>query len=126
LYRCLVRRLVREPALNKDITGVSRAIASENLWRAQRDGVRASFIEIGGAHSRPCSEYLGSLLKTLAPDIDELDCEPEIIRAKEIVARGTSADHQLAILAHARDRKTRDEPLEAVVDWIAKVTAKVC
>jgi carboxylate-amine ligase len=98
------------------MTGTSRAIVSENLWRAQRDGVRASFIDEEGAQSVPCAEYLSSLLQGLASDVEELGCEPEISRTKEIVAHGTSADQQLAILAQS--------PIEAVVDWIASVTSE--
>ena len=116
LYRCLVRYVVREPALNKGMTGASRAIVSENLWLAQRDGVRANFIDERSARSVPCAEYLSSLLDKLDPDVTELDCEPEIRRIREIVAHGTGADGQLAVLAQSRR-------LEAVVDWIAGVTA---
>jgi glutamate---cysteine ligase / carboxylate-amine ligase len=115
LYRCLVRRAVREPELNSGMTGALRAIVSENLWRAQRDGVRASFIDEANARPVPCAEYLAALLDALASDAADLGCENEINRAKEIVADGTSSDRQLAILAQS--------PPESVVDWIAKTTA---
>ena len=45
LYRCLVRLVDRRPDLNRTLTGASRALASENMWRVQRDGVRASLID---------------------------------------------------------------------------------
>jgi glutamate---cysteine ligase / carboxylate-amine ligase len=38
LYRCLVCLADRRPELHRELTGASRAIAVENLWRAQRDG----------------------------------------------------------------------------------------
>ena len=41
LYRCLVRLVHRRPDMHADLTGASRAIVAENLWRAQADGVRA-------------------------------------------------------------------------------------
>jgi glutamate---cysteine ligase / carboxylate-amine ligase len=116
LYRCLVRCVVRKPHLNSGMTAASRAIVSENLWRAQRDGVRAAFIDEKSARSVPCSEYLATLLEMIAPDEAELGCELEIKRTGHIVAHGTSADRQLAILAQSS--------LEAVVDWIAGVTSK--
>lgn len=115
LYRCLVRRGVREPQLNSGMSGASRAIVSENLWRAQRYGVRATFIDEESARSVPCAEYLDFLLDRLALDVAEFGCESEINRAKEIVAHGTSADCQLAMMAQS--------PLESVVDWIATITA---
>ena len=45
LYRCLVRLAVRKPEWNQGSTAVSRALVSENPWLAQRDGIRASFID---------------------------------------------------------------------------------
>ncbi|MFC7553983.1 YbdK family carboxylate-amine ligase [Pseudoroseomonas wenyumeiae] len=45
LYRCLVRCADRRPELNRGMTGTSRALVAENLWRAQRDGARAMLID---------------------------------------------------------------------------------
>ena len=45
LWRCLVRLADRRPDLHRGLTGASRAIAAENLWRAQRDGTRAALID---------------------------------------------------------------------------------
>jgi carboxylate-amine ligase len=122
LYRCLVRHLVRLPQLNQGMTGTSRAIVSENLWRAQRDGVRARFIEASG-WTIPCAEYLASLLTQLAPDIEEFHCLREIERAKAIVSGRTSADFQRANASDAEGGETQVIATPAVVDWIARVTA---
>ncbi len=123
LYRCLVRRVVREPTLNAGLTGASRAIVSENLWRAQRDGVRASFIDEASGTSVPCSEYLTSLLDQLASDAAELGCNAELDRSREIVAHGTSADRQLAILQQfGGSDDASHASMSAVVDWIASTT----
>jgi glutamate---cysteine ligase / carboxylate-amine ligase len=124
LYRCLVRRVVREPKLNQGMTGFSRAIVAENLWRAQRDGVRATFIDETSGSAIPCAEYLASVLEQLALDATELNCVPEADRTREIAASGTSADHQLKILAKSQTTTiaARDAILP-VVDWIASVTA---
>ena len=78
------------------MTNVSRAIVSENLWRAQRDGVNARFIDETSGGTIECPDYLASLLSQLAPEIEEFDCLREIERAKLIVTGGTSADFQLA------------------------------
>ena len=67
-----------------------------------------------------CADFLAGLLRELGPDITELGCETEVGRTKEIVAHGTSADHQLAILARSEGGAIG---LESVVDWIADVTA---
>jgi glutamate---cysteine ligase / carboxylate-amine ligase len=84
------------------MTGFSRAIVAENLWRAQRDGVRATFIDETSGSAIPCAEYLASVLEQLALDATELNCVPEADRTREIAASGTSADHQLKILAKSQ------------------------
>jgi carboxylate-amine ligase len=124
LYRCLVRMVVPEPKLNQGMTGASRAIVAENLWRAQRDGVGASFIDETSGREVPCATYLASLLDQLAADVSQLDCGPEVERTREIVASGSSADHQLKILAESQKTKIAARgAIIPVVDWIARVTA---
>jgi carboxylate-amine ligase len=117
LYRCLVRYAVRTPELNKGLTGASRAIVTENLWRAQRYGIRADFIDGRQNRAIRCSEFLRTLMGQLAEDADELGCLSEIERAADIVTRGTSADCQIAIADSASG-----DPLIPVVDWIAQTT----
>ncbi len=124
LYRCLVRFAVRRPELNRGLTGASRAIVSENLWRAQRDGVRASFLNETSGDAESFAAYLEALLAQIAEDADALDCRSEIAMTRKIVSSGTSADRQLDILGEAR--AGLDDPrqvLAAVVDWIADTTA---
>src|SRR3974377_648833 len=45
LFRCLVRALDRDRALNAGFDRVGRAISKENKWRAQRYGIAAPFVE---------------------------------------------------------------------------------
>ncbi len=124
LYRCLVRLAVRTPQLNRDLTGASRALVAENLWRAQRDGVHAHFIEEATAAALPFGAHLEAILDRIAEDADALGCRPEVERAREIARAGTSADHQLAIFEKARNQTRRpSEALAAVVDWLASTTA---
>ena len=124
LYRCLVRHAVRKPKLNTGQTGASRALVSENLWRAQRDGVHAQFIDEASGTLVSCAAFLDSTVNALADDIAALDCRPEIERASEIVARGTSADWQKAIFAKKQAQKaSTSDAFAAVVDWLAETTA---
>ena len=123
LYRCLVRLAVRRPDLNRGLTGAARAVTSENLWRAQRDGVRAEFIDVerGGLVAFPTQ--LEAVIGLVAEDADALGCTAMLERAREIVATGTSADQQRAVFADARTRTSDDlSALKAVVDWIATTT----
>ena len=124
LYRCLVRRLDRDSSINRDLTSASRAIVSENMWRAQRDGVHASFIDEAGS-ATPFAEQLDAILADLAEDADTLDCAAEVSRTRRIVSEGTSADHQRSVFRDARaGGSTTSQALSAVVDWMAETTKR--
>lgn len=124
IYRCLVRLAVRKPELNRGLTGASRAIVSENLWRAQRDGIQASLIDEQRAEAIPLKEHLDAVLDSIAEDAEILGCKPEIESARQIATTGTSADRQLAIFAESRGRsQSIDEASAAVVDWLAGATS---
>ena len=124
LYRCLVRLADRQPDLNRGLTGASRAIAAENLWRAQRDGVRASIIDEGPGVAVPFASHLDATLALVAEDVDALGCQREVARARGIAAEGTSADRQLSTFTEARGRGLADrEAVGAVVDWLAETAS---
>jgi glutamate---cysteine ligase / carboxylate-amine ligase len=53
-----------------------------------------------------------------------LECLPEVEHARVILARGTSADQQVALYEDLRAKgRTRMQALHAVVDWLVKTTA---
>lgn len=120
LFRCLVRLCVRRPDLHADLDGVSRALASENLWRAQHSGVAAALIDEARGDAVPFPEALEAVLALVAEDADALGCAADVARARSIVAEGTSADGQIAAfeaaLAEGKDERAA---LAAAVDWIA-------
>ncbi|HEY3639847.1 MAG TPA: carboxylate-amine ligase, partial [Xanthobacteraceae bacterium] len=120
LYRVLARYLTRNPLLNHDIDAVARAIVVENKWRAQRYGVRGTFVSDVGAVS--VAEMLDQLIEEIADDAAALCCLPHLQRCRSIVGGGTSADTQLAVFeAHARTGSPA-RALRAVTDWIAAAT----
>jgi glutamate---cysteine ligase / carboxylate-amine ligase len=123
LYRCLVRLLDRSASLNRGLTSVSRVITAENLWRAQRDGVHATFIDEAGGVT-PFAEYLEALLEEIAEDAKALRCETEVSRTLNIARDGTSADLQLEVFRAAQNSAAPDDKaLREVVDWLAAHTA---
>ncbi|MBV9824964.1 MAG: YbdK family carboxylate-amine ligase [Alphaproteobacteria bacterium] len=71
LYRCLVRHLDLHPKLNRGLTSASRAITAENIWRAQRHGVHASFIAEAG-NVVPFADHLETMLDVITEDADVL------------------------------------------------------
>jgi carboxylate-amine ligase len=123
LARCLVRRLVRDPDLNRDLSGATHAITAENCWRAQRYGIHGSFLGEGETAARPVKAVLAEVLALVAEDGAALGCTAELDLARWIVARGTSADRQLALYTEAQGRGlSQREALMAVVDWLAAET----
>lgn len=126
LYRCLVRLVDRRPDLNRGLTGASRAITAENLWRAQADGIRAELIHEQEERAVPFPDNLGAVLTQVAEDADALGCAAEVEMARTIVARGTSADQQMRVYDEVRASgagASSREALNAVVDWLAVETA---
>ena len=124
LYRCLVRLADRRPEWNRGLTGASRALVAENLWRAQSDGVRAELIDVFTGEARPFAACLQAVLDEVAEDADALRCAGEAAAARDIVAKGASADRQAAAFDAARGRGLDErEAAGAVVDWLARATA---
>jgi len=123
LYRCLVRRLSLDTALNAGQTGASRAINDENGWRAQRYGIHGSFVDEKTRTAKPVRELLEETLDLVAEDAKVLGCQRELDLARWIVARGTSADQQLTLYTEAvgRGLSNRDA-LAGVVDWLSLET----
>jgi carboxylate-amine ligase len=123
LYRCLVRHLVGDPGLNAGRTGASRAITEENCWRAQRYGIHGSFVEEATRSAKPVGQVLAEVLDMVAEDARALGCERELDLCRWIIARGTSADRQLALYTEGLGRglPSRDV-LAGVVDWLVAET----
>ena len=123
LYRCLVRHLVRTPELNRGLTGASRGIVAENCWRAQRYGIHGSFVDEAGRTAKPVAEILEEVLARVTPDATALGCRAELDLARDVLARGTSADRQLALYMEALGRGLSNrEALAEVVDSLAAQT----
>ena len=123
LFRCLVRLVERRPDIHAGLTGVSRAIAAENLWRAQRSGVEAELIDEAAEQAFAFPESLDTLLSLIAEDAEALGCTAEVADARRILREGTSADRQIAAFEVARGGETSNrQALDAVVDWLAETT----
>src|SRR5882672_200681 len=95
LWRSLALRLTRNPSLNRDIDAVKRAIVVENKWRAQRYGVRGTFVGEHGAVS--VAAFTNQVIEETAVDAEALGCRTEMERCAVIVGSGTSADAQMSL-----------------------------
>jgi glutamate---cysteine ligase / carboxylate-amine ligase len=123
LFRCLVRALDRDRALNAGFDRVGRAITQENKWHAQRYGIGATFVEPFSRSPLTLREWLGQVLDFVAEDAAALDCATPIEHLHTIAVKGTSADRQIEIFGKARlAGRRRLTALKDVVDWAATET----
>lgn len=124
LYRCLVRLHVRRPDLAVPLTGASRGIAQENLWRAERDGVNASLIDEAAEEIVPVRRLVERLLDLTAEDAAALGCASQVAHALTIATCGSSADGQIAAYETALDAgASKRKALSRVIDWLARETS---
>jgi carboxylate-amine ligase len=123
LFRCLVRALDRDRALNAGFDRVGRAITQENKWHAQRYGIGATFVEPFSRSPLTVREWLDQVTDFIATDATALDCTKQIKHLSAIVAQGTSADRQIAIFGKAKRAGRRPlTALKEVIDWAAAET----
>jgi carboxylate-amine ligase len=122
IYRCLVRRTVRDPEFGAERSALTRRVIEENRWRAKRWGLEAEFLH---EHSdpTPVRDWLATLRDACRDDTHVLRADPAWDAADKILARGTSAHAQLALYhAQRREGATRAEALQAVVRWLLETT----
>jgi len=127
LFRCLVRALDRDRALNAGFDRVGRAITQENKWHAQRYGIAATFVEPFSRSPLTLPQWLDQVIDFIAEDVEALDCASEIRHLHAIVAHGTSADRQIEMYDEAKSTGRRGlTALKDVVDWAASETQAIC
>ena len=123
LFRCLVRALDRDRALNAGFDRVGRAITMENKWHAQRYGVAAIFVDPFVRSPLTARQWLDQVLDFIAEDVNALGCDADIKRLNEIFAAGTSADRQIDIYTKSKAQgRRRLTALKEVIDWAAAET----
>jgi carboxylate-amine ligase len=125
LFRCLVRALDRDRALNAGFDRVGRAITQENKWHAQRYGMAATFVDPFARSPLTAKAWLEQVLDFIAADVHALGCAPDIKHLNAIVAKGTSADRQIDIFTKAKAAgRRRLTAIMDVIDWAAAETQK--
>jgi carboxylate-amine ligase len=119
LYRALARYLYAHTEHNAELDVVDRSIAVENKWRAQRYGVRGTFVTRAGGIA--VGGMLDRVLGQIAADADALACADQVEHCRAIIAEGTSADSQLQIFAE-NEHEGAEIALRKVTQWIRDVT----
>jgi carboxylate-amine ligase len=125
MFRCLLRMLWRLKRENQRWRLYSRMLIDENRWRAQRYGTDQGLVDFGKGAIVSYAELLDEILALIDQDARHFGCLEEVVYAREILARGTSAHRQLAVLERAlADGASRPEALAAIVDWLIEETAR--
>jgi carboxylate-amine ligase len=123
LYVCIIRMLYRLRRANQRWRTYPSFLIEENLWRAQRYGVRDRLFDFGKGQLVPFASLIDELLDLIAEDAAVLGCEREAKHALSIATGGTSADRQvLCYEALTGKGLSREEALKGVVDQLIAET----
>jgi carboxylate-amine ligase len=103
----------------------ARMLVDENRWRAQRYGTDRGLVDFGRGAVVPYADLLEEIIALVAEDARHFGCEAEVLHARNILARGTSAHRQLAVFERAlANGAGQAQALCAVVDWLIAETAR--
>jgi carboxylate-amine ligase len=123
IYQSLARRLLRLKQQNMKWRIYPAFLIEENRWLAQRFGVSGHLIDLGRGETRPYPDLINELIAFIAEDADALGCLRDVERAREIVARGSSACRQVETFDTAIETGVKKtDAFKAVVDGIVEET----
>ena len=115
LFQAITVKLWKLHDRNLSYRLYSRALISENKYRAARFGIDGNLIDFGKKEEVPFTDLLGELLEFVDDVLDELGSRKEVEYVHTIVKRKTGADRQ-------REVFERTKSLPAVVDYILEET----
>ena len=119
LFQCLIHMLYRLRRMNQRWRTYAQMLVAENRWRAQRYGIDEALIDFGKAKLVPYADLLDEIIELTLPDADILGCTTELLRAREILTRGTSAHGQRRAHGDAlANGASPKEAMKAVVDML--------
>ncbi len=122
LFQAICAKLIKLRQQNLSWRQYRHMHITENKWRAVRYGIDGNMIDFGRQKSVPFAVLMDELLIILEDVTTELDTRDEVEFVRTILARGTSADRQLAVYKRHGGSDNRDEALIAVVDHLVKET----
>ena len=123
MYVCILRMLFRLRRSNQTWRTYPLFLLAENRWRAQRYGVKGTLFDLGKGELVAFGDLVGELLTMLREDAETLGCVAELEHARVIVARGTSADRQVAHYAKLlSEGMSGPDALKGVVDHLVAET----
>ena len=97
----------------------------ENRWLAQRYGFSRGLVDFGIGRVVPYADLLEELIDLVREDAEELGCIEEVLNARKILERGTSAHMQVRAYNEALSQGASEaEALRGVVDLLLKETLR--
>ncbi len=123
LVQSLTHMLYRLRLSNQRWRQYERFLINENRWQAQRHGVSGQLMDFGKAELVDYPDLLEELLELVAPDAEELGCSAELVKLRDIISSGNSADRQRAVFKSAiAGGADETEAMRTVVDSLIKET----
>ena len=125
LYVSVLRMLYRMRRDNLRWRQYAVMLVKENRWRAQRYGFGDGLVDFGKGRVVDYTALLEELIDLVREDAGALGCLEDIERSREILARGTSADRQIAVFDRAKaDGADQHQTLKAGVDMLIDETVE--
>ncbi len=126
LYQATLAFLLHLRKNNQRWRQYRRLLVQENKWRAQRYGIEAELGDFGIRKKVPFADLVEEMIEVLGDSADAMGCRAEVENARAIVARGTSADHQLKVFNTALEAgETERDAQVKVVDWLVEQSVAV-
>ncbi len=117
MTQCIMRMLWRLRRKNQRWRIYDRFLVGENRWRAQRYGVNQGLIDFGARVVTPVPDLVEELIDLIQEDAEYLNCQAEVVRAREIATLGSSSDRQRLVYKKTTEAGgTHKAALRAVVD----------
>lgn len=125
LYLCILRMLWRLRRRNQAWRLYPATLIRENRWLAMRFGVRGKLVDFGLARQVDYGALLEEIFDLTAEDAEALGCTADVLHAREIVRRGTSADRQLQTFERLTAAgETPEKALRQVIDELVQATVE--
>ena len=119
LMQSLVVKLIQLRKNNQSWRRYRRALIAENKWRAVRNGIGGTILDLGKEKEVPCHFIMEEILEWVDDVVDDLGTRRDVEYIRTMLKEGTSADRQL--------RKYQEtNSLLDVVDMLAEETVLGC
>ena len=122
---CLLRSLYRLRRNNQRWRIYSPMLLNENRWRAMRYGMDEGLLDLAKGTIVPVPQLIEEIIGLIREDAEALGCLDEVLQARDILNRGTSAHSQLQVYERAcQTGASEREALREVVEFLIEETAR--